>query len=299
MAAGLIQHAIVIPTKDRAEDLAACVERLSRQTRPPCAIVISVTGEEDIGALKAEGALEILFSKAGTCAQRNTALQHLEARMAPDGLITFLDDDFCCADNYFAKVQEAFAAMPALYGAEGLLLADGAKTPGITWAEADAIIAAHTAAPTALVETLKAPNLYGCNATYRAAAIKGFRFDERLVLYGWLEDLDLAARVRKSAGGVNGRILGAKGVHLGVKRGRMPGARYGYSQVANVFYLLGKGSIPPKAALRLMGRPLVMNMLRYFAPEPFIDRRGRLAGNLRAFVDLLTGRMAPERILDL
>ena len=34
-------------------------------------------------------------------------------------------------------------------------------------------------------------------------------------------------------------------------------------------------------------------------PEPWIDRRGRLAGNLRALRDLVTGRLAPGRILEL
>ena len=33
--------------------------------------------------------------------------------------------------------------------------------------------------------------------------------------------------------------------------------------------------------------------------EPFVDRRGRLRGNLRGIADLLAGRSSPERILDL
>jgi hypothetical protein len=41
------------------------------------------------------------------------------------------------------------------------------------------------------------------------------------------------------------------------------------------------------------------NVTRSVKPEPWIDRRGRLYGNILAFRDALTGRMAPGRILDL
>jgi hypothetical protein len=34
-------------------------------------------------------------------------------------------------------------------------------------------------------------------------------------------------------------------------------------------------------------------------PEPFVDRRGRLRGNLLAVLDLVRGRTTPERILEL
>ena len=40
-------------------------------------------------------------------------------------------------------------------------------------------------------------------------------------------------------------------------------------------------------------------LLRSLAPEPWVDRRGRLRGNLIAIADLLRGRMHPLRVLDL
>jgi hypothetical protein len=42
-----------------------------------------------------------------------------------------------------------------------------------------------------------------------------------------------------------------------------------------------------------------MNVVRAGWPEAYVDRRGRLHGNVLALRDLLTGRMAPERILEL
>jgi hypothetical protein len=46
-----------------------------------------------------------------------------------------------------------------------------------------------------------------------------------------------------------------------------------------------------------MARNLGANLLHAPRPEPFIDRRGRLRGNLLALGDLLRGRCDPRRIL--
>jgi hypothetical protein len=127
------------------------------------------------------------------------------------------------------------------------------------------------------------------------------RFDERLPLYAWQEDVDLSRRLAPFGGPPFGGIVNvgaAKGVHLGVKVGRGKGVRLGYSQVANPLYLSGKRTGYPLArALKHIARNLAMNVARSMAPEPYVDRRGRLLGNMLAIRDLAIGRMAPERIL--
>jgi hypothetical protein len=84
-------------------------------------------------------------------------------------------------------------------------------------------------------------------------------------------------------------------VHLGLKRGRGPGTKLGYSQVSNVAYLMRKGTMPPAFGLSLIGRNMLRNLLGALAPEPHIDRRGRLRGNLIGCMDVLAGRLTPER----
>jgi hypothetical protein len=42
-------------------------------------------------------------------------------------------------------------------------------------------------------------------------------------------------------------------------------------------------------------RNLSSNFGRAARPEPFIDRRGRLRGNLLALADVFRGRLEPER----
>jgi hypothetical protein len=48
-----------------------------------------------------------------------------------------------------------------------------------------------------------------------------------------------------------------------------------------------------------MSRNVAANLARSFYPEPYVDRFGRLKGNVVALVDLFTGRLHPQRILQL
>jgi hypothetical protein len=131
----------------------------------------------------------------------------------------------------------------------------------------------------------------------RADQIGALRFDERLVLYGWQEDIDFTSQL-----GRYGRIVSLSsliGVHLGVKGGRLSGVRHGYSQVINPVYLLRKGTMPVGFAVDLIARNVAANVARCVWPEPYVDRRGRLKGNLLAAYHLLRGRIEPEYVLNL
>ena len=52
-------------------------------------------------------------------------------------------------------------------------------------------------------------------------------------------------------------------------------------------------------ARKLISRNIAANLARSFYPEPWIDRHGRLKGNLLALMDLLRGTASPARILQL
>ncbi len=170
-------------------------------------------------------------------------------------------------------------------------------SPGLSFEEADALIAAYESdglGPFSLVDQQGA---YGCNMVIRAAARPDARFDENLPLYGWLEDLDFSAAFAAA-----GRVVKSNlcvGVHLGVKSGRSPGLQVGYSQIANPHYLATKGTMDPRRALKKATQNVIANLVRSFAPEPYVDRRGRLRGNLLAFSDLMRNRIHPMRVLDL
>ena len=55
--------------------------------------------------------------------------------------------------------------------------------------------------------------------------------------------------------------------------------------------------MPASFALPLMLRNLAANLVRSLRPEPWVDRRGRLRGNLLAIGHVLSGRIEPEHVL--
>lgn len=287
---------VVVASYGRPEHVAFLLGRLAAQTAPPERILLAVARAED--APTPEGlpfAVEVVLSERGSCRQRNAALDH--ADFDAGGLIVFFDDDFVPSRTALAGAAAVLAAAPELGGLTGELLADGVRSGGLDLDQAARLVDAHDAAnpsPSSRIGTL-VEGLYGCNMAFRAGDLRGVRFDERLPLYGWQEDIDFSARVR----GAMARSPAMVGVHCGARGGReRNGALLGYSQIANPAYLAAKGTMSRGLALRHGARNLLANHLRLLAPEPWIDRRGRAAGNRRALLDWLRGRMAPERILE-
>jgi GT2 family glycosyltransferase len=207
-------------------------------------------------------------------------------------VVLFLDDDFVMEPGYVAAIEALFTEDPGLAGITGNLVADGVRHGGFTVEQALALIARDAAGldPKVIPRTA----LYGCNMAVRMSLARELRFDEALPLYGWQEDIDFTMRLAR-----RGRLISSgrvTGVHLGVRGGRTSGRRLGYSQIANIVYLLRKGTIPTWLAARLLGQNFASNVLRALWPEPHIDRAGRLAGNMRALADLVLGRIDPRKI---
>ena len=52
--------------------------------------------------------------------------------------------------------------------------------------------------------------------------------------------------------------------------------------------------MPASFAIKMMSQNTAANLLRSFFSEPFVDRRGRLHGNVTALWHLLTFRRSPS-----
>lgn len=283
--------AVAIATTGRPAIAGEAAARLMRLDRAPDSLLIVGASPADAPPALHGGRFAVAPSR-GLTAQRNHALDLIGD--AAD-VIVFVDDDFAPAPGFVAGVARLFAGHEDVVAASGQLIADGITQGGFTFAQADAFIADWRAPAAPLMRV--ATGTYGCNMAYRRAAAPHLRFDERLPLYGWLEDTDFSARYARFGRVV--RCTHFAGVHLGVRSGRVSGVRLGYSQIANPLYLLRKGTAPPLFALQLAGRNLLANAAKSLRPEPDIDRRGRLRGNLLALADMLRGTVNPERILAL
>ncbi|MBR0680223.1 glycosyltransferase family 2 protein [Roseomonas eburnea] len=286
--------AIGIATRGRPAILAGVLRDLQRQTRPADRTIVCHVTPDDVAGCDAIAGVEFITASAGLPRQRNAIL---EAAGDCD-VVLFLDDDFLCAPAFLAVTEAAFATHPDMVVATGVVVADGAKGPGYTLEEAAALLAADVPpADAGAVEP--AFNGYGCNMAFRMATVRehGIRVDERLPLYAWYEDIDVTRRLGEHGSIL--RLLGARGAHLGAKSGRVQQVRLGYSQVVNPVYLARKGTFPWNHAIPSAARHCIANLVRSLAPEPWADRWGRFRGNMIGLWDLLRGRAAPERILEL
>lgn len=293
-----VKAAIGIATRGRAEILNETLRELRSQTCQPDRLIVCYTTPADISGLDDRAGIEFVISAPGLPRQRNGILD----LVSDCDILIFLDDDFFASPRYLEATLLAFSANPDIVGSTGIVLSDGTRGPGITPERARLILAddqrgsSEGAGWDGLVDVAHG---YGCNMAIRLSTAREHQlhFDERLPLYAWSEDMDYSLRLKSYGRFV--KLAGARGVHLGTKKGRSPGKFLGYSQVANPIYLYAKGSYTWSRACRSVGRNLIANLAKSPFPEPWVDRRGRLQGNGIAFLDWLRGRMAPERVLDL
>ena len=126
----------------------------------------------------------------------------------------------------------------------------------------------------------------GCNGIIacRTTSLGSLRFDERLPLYGWQEDLDFCVALRRL-----GRIVRTNlvwGVHLGVKRGKGSEVRLGYSQMVNPAYIVCKGNMSVAYAFQLAARNFLANLRQKYLPGKLCRSARSVAGQLDRFVSL-------------
>jgi glycosyltransferase involved in cell wall biosynthesis len=291
-----LRIAVGIATSGRPLILGRVLECLREQTRVADAIVVSAPSMADLsGADTDQPELRCITGDRGLTVQRNAILR----AVSNFNVVVFLDDDFVPCPRYLEAVEQIFQDAPDVVVGTGRVVADGILGPGLDVDDALKVLREDGSADASTREIVNVYNAYGCNMAIRLDAVKagGLTFDETLPLYGWLEDVDFSRRM--AAYGRIVKISAARGVHLGAKSGRQSGRRLGYSQVANPLYLVRKGTCSRRKALKLMSRNLAANIAKTFRPEPYIDRAGRLMGNLRALLDLMGGRLSPERVLNL
>ena len=290
--------AIIVWTRGRPDIVASLVTQLGEQTMPPEHIYIIATKADDIARLDPnQQNLTVTIGRPGSTFQRNDGLKLAGSRFST---IVFFDDDFVPSRFWLERMQAIFDARPDVAGLTGNVLADGTRGPGIKLDDAKLMVDfrdREAATDGAFHETFAYGSNVGCNMAYRYSAIRDIVFDESMPAYAWHEDSDFRGQVERR--GLFVRAENLWGVHLGHKQGRSSGLALGYSQIANAVYLARKGTVPAGFLAEIATKNVIVNALRSFNPEPFCDRRGRLKGNMIALTDLVRGRLAPARILEL
>lgn len=284
--------ASVLASAGRPDLLLEIVGHARAQRGVRMQIVVCVPDEASLP----EGGLDddvIVVHARGLAAQRNRGL----AEVRDAEVVLFFDDDAVPRDDYALQSALFLRAHPDVVALTGRVLADGATGEEITRDDARRLLARSEGEPR-VGEWRRSRELYGCNMAFRGSVVPDLSFDERLPLYSWLEDHDVARRLMRS--GTLAAVTDCVAVHRGTKSGgRTAHLRLGYSQVMNPAYLARKGSFP----LWLVAHETLFrcgkNLVRASRGPESTWRRRRLHGNALAALDVLRGRFEPERILEL
>jgi GT2 family glycosyltransferase len=304
---------VIIATKGRAVETATLFDFLYQQEARPDAVYVVGAESADLPQvaghpLHAHTRIKLMLSKApGLTVQRNVGVAQLlrdldDENMREPWFAAFFDDDFRPHRAWLAKCAALFSEAPGVIGMTGQVLADGVRNKGISEADALKYLRGeftrqqHWASGD---ERRLLNSAYGCNMAFVERVIRTCKFDEALPLYGWQEDQDYTSQALKLGLGEFLYEPACIGVHLGVKGGRISGVRFGYSQIANPIFLMKKNTMERRKAYRFITRHLLSNVYHSLRRDPVFDYRGRLKGNVLAFVDFVRGSSHPQRILDI
>jgi len=266
---GPVKISVVVPTLNRVEDLRRCLAGLACQSRPADQIVV-VVHESDVAT---QEALAAWRDRVPEVTVRTAHARGLPAALnagldaAAGDLICFTDDDAEPWPDWLARIEAQYR---------------------------DSSVGAVHPPDAVEVDTLK-----GVNMSYRATALRGFRFDERLCVVsgscteidagfflkrgGWRLIYDPAIRVNHH---MSGRAWGVERSH--------PDVSYDFSH--NYTYVILKHASWPRKVCSLVyfllvGQRRAWGLLAILI-DPFLTGELRWWGQLGA---TLRGRIAGVR----
>ncbi|HEY6329240.1 MAG TPA: glycosyltransferase [Blastocatellia bacterium] len=234
---------VIIPTKNRPEDLIETLRALGIQTRQPDELIIvdqsRTDAEPEIRKVLGPAAIPTTYiwdrSVTGLPMARNTGFSACTGE-----IVCYLDDDTTPAPDYLAKVEEGFSNFPEWDGLCGRLtdtvvvkyprrLASSLFRVGIFADDRSSLVTSSIARPARL--------LPGAACCFRRHVLQRFSFDEELTGYALGEDVEFCLRAGKS-----------------LKFGVYPHAR--------VHHRRSETARPPAAELREMARKSASRLWR-------------------------------------
>jgi len=308
-----IKLSIIVPTKNREDDLLNCVKSIIEQSVQPDELIIVDDGNlnsNQLDEILAKTKVKFVYlkkSKPGLAKSRNLGIQK-----AIGDIIMFLDDDVILDKDYVMNILEVFENDKSnkIGGVGG----DIVNTPDdshfyfnkiqkvmkkiflISSDEQGTILPSGFDVPVGRVNYRKKVDiLAGCNMSYRRIAIDSIDpFDENLhgaTGYSHGEDTDFSYRISRKYELIVTPL--AKIVHLGSPTGRMTQREFTSHMISNRSYFLNK-NMPKTALSRLcffwaMFGLFCMTILRFFR-KPNKERLQDILG----WMDILT--VPKERI---
>ena len=243
-----LKISVVIPTRNRPEDLADLLSTLLNQDHLPLEVLIIDDSEED-STKRVTDLFKPDFEAVG-CKLKYVkgncdglpAARNLGVKISRGDLILFLDDDILLLDKntiksivtFFEKNPKALGVQPKVlsptihrkqngmqirfknYASKLLMLTYRAKNKQKVRKSGTDIF------PNGLTKAINVQRLSGCCFCFKREVFKSLKFDENLKRWGFMEDLDFSYRVYKKYPQSLYLIPNAKVIHKASKKGRLP-----------------------------------------------------------------------------
>jgi glycosyltransferase involved in cell wall biosynthesis len=252
---------VIIPTRDRADDLARTLKSVLSQTRAPDELIVVDQGRAcDVSGPPAECSGTRLVHIRDPGIRGLPAARNVGFAASTGDLVCYLDDDVTLDPHYLAEMERGFTDFPEWAGLTGRLTEEGCDPARRCLKAAlfrHRFLRDRRHALASLRSARAVPLLPGCAFCLRRAVLERFRFDEDLQGYALGEDVDFFLRAGKVFG--FGAIPSAKAHHRRSKVGRAGGekmhdavkssARYLWARhregflddAAYLWFLLGSG----------------------------------------------------------
>ena len=204
-----IRLAYVVPTKDRAQDLAKLFASLVRQTTMPDQIVIVDASDPPVqNVIEGFGSLPITYVREfppSLARQRNSGMAALRKEITVAG---YIDDDIELAPDATEKMVAFWrSAGPEVGGAAFTIANQPLRHPVFSALSAFFMInsgrigavlpSGFPASITPQPQNIQTEWLYGGATLWRREVINEYRYDEWYLGHGYLEDLDFSYRVSR------------------------------------------------------------------------------------------------------
>lgn len=234
--AALVTISIVVPTKDRPDEVARMLASIRAQATMPLEVIVV---DQSTPAYELEPFPELVHLHDATIGGASAA-RNRGALVAAGDVVLFLDDDVVLESDCVGEIARAFAARPALVGAQCAIHNPWDDAPPSLY-DLSTRIFEHgffDSRPARRAGEQIPRLIDGLASAYRRDFLKRERFDEALPGYSLAEDWDLTKRAARY--GTLTIVTTARVRHEHSAKNRHDAASYMQLRRNNILYLYEK-----------------------------------------------------------
>jgi glycosyltransferase involved in cell wall biosynthesis len=211
---------VVIPTRNRDEDVKDLLQSILRQTMLPIEVIVVDDSDNLRTKVLVERLVKVFLDKGillrymrGKKENRSiSAARNIGSKKSTGKIVLFLDDDALPSIDYVEKILEVYDEYPNAVGVQGYMTSSNrAHKISILGNAVNKVLfqpyveknscrvhASGMSFPSPLTRIIRSQWLSGTNSSYKKEVLKNFEWDENLKGYSLCDDLDFSYRILRN-----------------------------------------------------------------------------------------------------